>query len=84
MPTTLLFIPSDFHFFLWPLGVPSNLRRGHFVSTAAAAHKKNKATHNGARIKVNYKYRTRCHHNMFRRNMAGMSRETNNFNTDVS
>ena len=23
-----------------PLDVPSNLRRGHFVSTAAAAHKK--------------------------------------------
>ena len=41
MPTTLLFVPPlDFQTFLQPLDVPSNLRRGHFVSTAAAAHKK--------------------------------------------
>ena len=32
--------PSDFQTFPRPLDVPSNLRRGHFVSTAAAAHKK--------------------------------------------
>ena len=40
MPTILVFIPSDFQTFSRPLDVPSNLRRGHFVSTAAAAHKK--------------------------------------------
>ena len=32
--------PFDLQTFLRPLDVPSNLRRGHFVSTAAAAHKK--------------------------------------------
>ena len=32
--------PLDLQTFSRPLDVPSNLRRGHFVSTAAAAHKK--------------------------------------------